>query len=175
MSDFDQRPAVIAGACAVSAALVATAASALATPSSIGLGLFGSGLLALALYKDVAIAYDIGPFVLFAGVIQSGVQSGSMAVTLVATIAVVVAWDLGHTARDIGRQLGREATTTRLEIARLLSSLTIGVLSTTIGYGIFVAAREGESNAALAALIGTVFFATIALGSGNREVRPTTR
>ena len=175
MTDYDQRPSPIAGAGAMAAALLAMIVSTLGSASSIALGLVGSGVLALALYGGVAIAYDIGPFVLFVAVIQSGVQSGSIAVTLVATVAVVVAWDLGHTACDIGRQLGREATTIRLEVARLLSSLTIGVVSTTIGYGIFLIARGGESNAALAALIGTVFFATVALGSGNRQVRSRTQ
>lgn len=175
MNEFDQRPSTVAGACALGAALVATAAAMAGAPSSIALTLLGTALFAAGLHSGVSVAFDLGPFILFAGVLQSGVQGGSVVLTLVATIAVVVAWDLGHTARDIGSQLGRDATTVRLELARVLVTLSVGVFSTTIGYAVFTVARSGDSNAAIAALIGTVFFATVALGTGNRTVRRVSR
>ena len=171
MTEPTRLPTTVTGGAALAAAVVATGAAALGSTTALGIGALGIAVLWAAITRGTTFAFDLGPFVVFVAVLQTGVATGSILLTLVGAVAAVLAWDLGHTARDLGRQLGQEANTVRLEVARILASLSVGVLSAGIGYAIVSVVTTGESNAALVALVVAVFFATVALGTGERQVR----
>lgn len=172
MSEPTRLPTTVAGGCALVAAIVATGTAIFGSTTGLGLGVLGTSILWVGVVRGTGIAFDLGPLVLFGAVLQTGVGGGSVVLTLIGTVAVVLAWDLGHTSYAIGFQLGREANTVRLEVVRCIESLSVGLVSAAIGYALFVFVQIGNSNVALAAFVFAVCFATIALGSGKRTVRP---
>lgn len=170
MTEFDSRPSKLTAWSAIACALLVAVVAAMASISSAGIALLGVVLVGLSLRHGSA-AIDIGSLVLFVATVHLAIRSSSIGLALIGALGAVLAWDLGHTARDIGRQLGRDAPTRRLEVVRVLSSLSVGVVAVTLGVLVYVASRGVGSNAALVALILTVLFATVALGTGVRAVR----
>lgn len=171
MTEFDTRPSTLTARSAVASALLVAVVAAIASVSSAGIALIGVVLVALFAHRGSTAALDIGALALFVASVHLAIQSSSIGLALVGALGAVLAWDFGHTSRDIGRQLGREAPTRRLEVVRVLSSLSVGLVSVALGALVYVAARGVDSNAALVALILTVLFVTVALGTGVRAVR----
>lgn len=171
MTEFDTRPSRLAGGSALAGALAVVAVAALATASSAGIAVFGLALVGLALRRGSGATLDIGSLILFVATVHLAIRSASIGLALIGALGAVLAWDLGHTARDIGRQLGREASTRRLEMVRVFASVSVGLVAVTLGSLVYVAAGDVDSNAALVALILTVLFATVGLGTGVRAVR----
>jgi len=171
MTELTHLPTRRAGAIALASAVVAALAGGVGSTTGLAIGLIGVGFIAFGLTRTRLFTFDFGALFLFGGVLHSGLETGLIEVTLVGTIATILAWDLGHTARDLGVQLGRETDTARLELARFVGSVTVAVASAGFGYAIFFAAQGLESTTALAAMILAALFATFALSSGIRRVR----
>ena len=171
MTELTHLPTKRAGAISLASAVVAAAAGGAGSATGLAIGLIGVGFIAFGLTRTRLFTFDFGGLFLFGAVLHSGLETGLIEVTLVGTVASVLAWDLGHTARDLGVQLGRETDTTRLEHARFVGSVAVAVTSAGLGYAIFFAAQGVESTTALAAMIVAVLFATFALSSGIRRVR----
>lgn len=171
MRKFDTRPSRIAGGAAVAGALVAVLVAALGSATSGMLAFVGLAMFSLGVRRGGSTALDGGSLVLFLAVVHAGVKSSSVELALFGAVGAVLAWDLANTARDVGRQLGRGASTTRLEVVRVLASVSVAVVAVTVGYLVSVVASGTGSNASLVTLVVTILFATIALGTGVRTVR----
>lgn len=87
-------------------------------------------LAGLALSRSGAIT--VGSALLLCAVFSASVIGAPTRPVLAAGAATVVVWDLGRTAIDLGAQLGRAASTLRVELLHagvsvLVASLTVGV------------------------------------------------
>ncbi len=171
MSPLDERPATTAGTVAILSAALVVLTAALSAPQSATVALVGFGMHGLAVRRGWRFGFDLGPLVLFVAVVDGAVRSGSVELALLGSIGAVLAWDLGGTARDVGRQLGRGSRTKRLELVRIFASVTVAALAVALGYVVYAVADGGGSNAALVALVGAILFATIAVGTGVSTVR----
>lgn len=168
-TELTRAPTAVSGAAAGAAALVALGTSAIVSPNALVFGASGVALLAVGLLRGARTAVDVGALLLFFGVVAAGIEGGSVELTVVATVATVVAWDLGHGAIDLGEQLGRETSTARLEAVHLASSLIVGLLSATVGYAVYSFAAGGQPVAGLVLLLLAACFVTAGLGRRKRK------
>lgn len=161
------RPTVLLTAIAVVAGLVAITAGTLGSSRALGVGTIGMGCLALGLLRGLRLPTDVGFFLLFIGVIDGGFVGGSIELTLLGTVAVVLGWDLATSAIDLGAQLGREARTIRLELVQTGSTLFVGLSATALGYLVYLIGIGGQPIAAILLLIVAACFFIIALGTAS--------
>lgn len=171
MTDLRREPTRLATRAAVACGLGAVGTLLVSSAMPAALGVAGLAIFAWGIRRDRLLGLDLGPFVLFVGVVQAGVRTGAVELVLAGTALAVLTWDFGHTARDLGHQLGSDAETSRLEIVRILASVGTAIVTTTLGYSVYLVGVGGGSNAALALLVLAVLFATMALGSSDRSTR----
>lgn len=162
---IDRSPAQLSATLSIVAALIAVLASALVSP--IGGAVGGPGLLVLllGLTRGSRRAVTIGSFVIFLGVLAGGAIGADTPAVLVAVVAVVLGWDWGENAINVGEQLGREADTRSGELAHAASSLLIGAGAAALGYVLYVTASGQKPLTALVLLL----FAAIVLTSSFRD------
>ncbi len=168
MNELTRRPTTLSGSVAVGGAVVAVLAAGIGSVYGLAVGFLGVAVLAFGLSRGRRDAIDIGSLTIFAGVVVSGLQGGSVELTVLATIGAVLAWDLGQDAADLGEQLGRDAETRRLEGVHIVSSLLIGLVAATLGYGVYIFASDGQPVAGVVLLVLAAAFLVVALGS-NRQ------
>ncbi|GAB3027600.1 DUF7519 family protein [Natronobiforma cellulositropha] len=176
MSDhLTRRPTRRSSAVALGSALLVTTLSVLASTDALALALLGTVLVALALARTSHALLDVAGLTLFLAVVLIGYRNGSVELTLLATVAVVVAWDLGHSALDLGETFGWESTTARLETVHAVSSALIGLVTVTFAYTLYLFAAGGQPVAAVALLLVAATLVTIGLGAGGRSSRRRSR
>lgn len=164
MSEITRRPTLLAGTIASGGAVCAVAAAGLTSTTGLAVGLVGAALFVAGMGFGSRKTVDLGCLVLFGGVVVGGLD-GALEVTLLGTVAAVVAWDLGGSAIDLGDQLGRETSTVRLEAVHAASTLVVGLASVTLGYTVYVVAAAGQPVDALVLLLLAGATATLALGA----------
>lgn len=169
MTDVTRKPTRLSSVGAGVAAVVAVLASGAGSVAGLAFAAMGLVILAAGLVRGHRTAVDVGGVVLFFGVLAGGLEATAVGPTVVATVATVLAWDLGHGAIDLGEQLGREARTSRLEAVHALSSLLVGLLSGTVGYAVYVVGGGGQPVAAAVLLV--LAAALITIGLGTRRTR----
>ena len=167
-SGLSRRPTLVSAGGAVAAALVAVVVGGVSA-TGFAVGLAGTALLVAALARGSRAVVDVGCLLLFVGVVAGGLEGGSVERTLLATVATVLAWDLGGNAVDLGDQLGREADTRRLEVTHAGSSLLVGLASATLGYAVYVVAADGQPAGAVALLLVAALLVTLGLGASRRR------
>ncbi|MXV62768.1 hypothetical protein GS429_11960 [Natronorubrum sp. JWXQ-INN-674] len=160
-----RRPTVVLSAATIAAVLAAVLAIGAGADSALAFGLLGAVCLAAGVVRGLPTALDVGAVVLFIGVVVGGLEQTAVEPTVIGTIATVIAWDLGHSAVDLGEQLGRESRTARLEAVQIVSSLLVGLLSGTVGYAVYVVAGGGQPVAAAVLLLLAAVLITIGLGT----------
>lgn len=180
--DLTRKPTLLSSAAALAAAILAALTAGLGSTTGLAFGAAGTGLLALGLATGIRsrAAVDVGGVVLFFGVVGGGLEAAVVAPTIVGTIATVLAWDVAHTAVDVGEQLGREAPTRRLEAVAIVSSLFVGLVAGTLGYAVYVFGAGGQPVAALVLLLLAAALIIVGLGtqrerSGSRRSRHAER
>lgn len=161
--EVDRSPPRIAGAVAVGAAVVAVGVT-LLSPLGLLTGALGLVCLLNGLLWPSRRALTAGACLLFAGVLLAGVDGAPAGPVLLGTVAAVVAWDVGHVAIGIGRQLGRRATTRRLEATRAAVGVGVGLTAAALGYVVFRLGAGGRPTTALVLLL----FAGVVLVSALR-------
>lgn len=171
MNDITRRPTRLAGAVSLLAAAGAVLTTVPAPLAGTVLAGTGLGLVGGSLAVGSRHLLDIGALAAFVGVAAS---AGGLPVTgpLIGTIAVLVSWDLGGVAIKLGAQLGREPTTTRLELWYVLTSAGVGVAAGGLAYGVFLVSEGLTLDALTVALLAGIC-AALALGARfgwNREV-----
>lgn len=175
-----RKPTLVSSLAAVGAVIVAVLAAALGSSTGLAFGAVGAVVLGAGLAVGNRTAIDVGSVVLFFGVVAGGLGATAVGPTVVGTIATVLAWDVAHTAIDVGEQLGREAPTLRLEAVAIVSSLLVGLVAGTIGYAVYVVGAGEQPVAALVLLLLAAALITVGLGtrrrrSGTRRSRHTER
>lgn len=163
MTELTRRPTQLAR----TASLV-TAVGAISTTvsNSVPAGMVagvGALVLASALVIGNRRLLDLGALGMIVGIAISATTT-TPAWPLVGTIAAIVAWDVGGVAIRLGAQLGRNASTGRLELWYIVSSTTIGVTAGGLAYGVFLLTHAITLDA-LAILLFAGICATLALGA----------
>ncbi len=160
----DTRAPVLAVGVSLAAATVATLAAVLAAP-------IGGGVVALSLVGFAAGSLTGSARVLSwaagVGAVGIAVAAGfgaSAEPLLVATVSVVVAWDVADHGRSIGEHVGREGRTQRNVVVHAGTSLLVGALSAAVVYGSYLAAAGGQPITAVALLL----FGAVVLASAFR-------
>jgi hypothetical protein len=141
----------------------------------VGIGLAAVAGLPFAALALVAVAIGLlrggrswlarGAVLGTVGVLVAGVRGGAPEPLLVGLLGTVLAWDVGEHAIGLGEQLGREATTVRVEVVHAAASLAVGAGATTLGYGVYLGATGGQPVAALVFLVVGVVSLVAALRS----------
>ena len=165
MSELTHLPTRLASVAAGLAGIVAVATAAVGSVDAIAIAVVGFICLSAGLVRGTRLAVDVGCLLVFAGVVVSGLGSDSVELTMLGTVAVVIAWDLGQDGIDLGEQLGRETATARLETVHIVSSLFVGLLAATLGYGVYLFAADGQPASAVVLLLLAACFVVIGLSS----------
>ena len=106
----------------------------------------------------------IGAFGLFVGGIIAGIQSAPVVPVLISVTFSVLAWDVGGSAISIGKQLGRDADTRRIEAVHMTASGAVGMVTAGVGYGLYQTGAGEQSVAALVFLLIAAVLLVEALG-----------
>ncbi|MUW14039.1 hypothetical protein GJ633_04720 [Halorubrum sp. CBA1125] len=138
--------------------MVALGASGFYSWGALVAGTLGLLLLLSGLVRGSNAAVTVGAFGLFLGGVTAGVQSAPTVPVLVSVTFAVLAWDAGGNAISIGRQLGREADTIRIEVTHVAASGLVGVVTVGLGYGLY---RTGTGEQPVAALVFSVLAAVL--------------
>lgn len=160
-----RKPAAASSVGAIVLSVVATLLAWLGSPIGFLGGVAGVVLFAVSLRRNSRRLVDVAGLVCFGGVVAGGLEATAVEPTLLATLAVVLAWDRAHGAIDVGTQLGREAPTRRLEAVSFASSLFVGVLAGTVGYAVYVVGGTGLPVAAVVLFVIAAALVTVGLGS----------
>ncbi|WP_440764454.1 DUF7519 family protein [Natronorubrum sp. DTA7] len=163
-----RRPTVLLSIAAAVAASVGVLSTAVGPSSAITFGAVGAVIFAVGLVRSRRSALDAGALVIFAGIVVGGLEQTAVEPTVIGTVAVVVAWDLGHSGVALGDQLGREARTRRLETVHAVSSLLIGLFAGMVGYAMYVAGGSQPVAAAVLLLLAAIL---LVVGLGRRRDR----
>lgn len=123
-------------------------------PGVVGLAVLTAGLAAVLPGRERHFV-TAGTGAVLLGVFASGVVSGAPAPRLLAaTVATVVAWDLGEQAVNMGEHVGREARTWPVELVHGAASVLVGATAVAAALLVYGADVTGLPLAGLSALLG---------------------
>ena len=162
MTALDRSPTRPGSLFASVAALVAVGLPGLYSWLTLGAGMLGLILLGSAVLGGRQSAATVGSGLVFVGVIVAGLEGAPEVVLLVATVATVLAWDSASTAISLGRQLGSETPTTKVEVVHVGATALVGGAAVAIAYGLYtVVAGEGSLTAVVFLVLAAVLFASV--------------
>jgi hypothetical protein len=151
--ELDRSAARFSGVAAIGAALLALGLLAPASLVAFSLGAVGAATAiggVIASYRGLVTA---GASVQFVGVLAAGIAGASALRLLVATGAVLFAWDVGRYAIDLGAQLGTAAATTGIERRHAGRSAAVIVLTGGVGYAVFRTVSGSQPVVGVVALL----------------------
>jgi hypothetical protein len=153
-SDVDHAPARASSAFAVSAAVLALGTLVVsAAVLAVIPGVIGVSLILLGLHRGSRSVLTIGGGGSFSGILVAGALGARPRAILIATVAVVLAWDTGTNAIDIGERLGRAARTRRIEVVHVAATTVVVGSAAGGGYLVYQLSAGGASPVALIALL----------------------
>lgn len=134
---------------------LATAASVLLAPPSVGsaVGATGTMGLAVGVLTRSRRRVTLGTGVVLAGVVLASATAVGPAALVAATLLALLAWDAGRYGITVGEQLGRDAATARLELAHVAASAVVGTAGAAVAYGTFLLVDGGATNLAVVVLL----------------------
>ncbi|WP_265109658.1 DUF7519 family protein [Halosolutus halophilus] len=153
MRPIDRAPARLSSVASCVAAGGATIASGRYSWYGLAVGIVGTLVLVAGVTRGSRSRVTFGSAGLFVAALVAGVQGATVGATLVGVAAAVLAWDLGTSAIGIGRQLGREASTRRLELVHIAASAAVGAVTIGAGYLLYEGAGGGQPLSTLLLLI----------------------
>lgn len=159
------RPTVAGSVAAIAAAAIAVVLAGIPLPLSVPVGTVGVILLLAGLLRSTRRLIDIGALLVFGAVLASAVFGAPITSTGIATVCVIIAWDVGNRAVGLGQQIGRDAETIRIELVHLSVSLLIGLGSMLAGLLVFAVGAAGQPVAAVILLVLAAVFLLIGLGT----------
>lgn len=106
---------------------------------------------------------DAGGFVAVLGVAIAALNDATAPPVLVGTAASVVAWDAGTNAVSLGRQLGREADTARVETLHALAGSAVGLVAAAVGFALFAVGPTRQPVTTLFVLLVAAVLLVVAL------------
>ena len=169
------RPTRTASAVAIGAAVIAASVTVTASPQSTVTAIAGVLVLVVGLVRGSRAAIDVGSLLVFFGVAFASLDRPPQW-TVLGTIGVLVAWDLANAALRLGRQLGRNASTARLEWWYALTSVLVGIGAGSVAYAVFVLGADSVPFGAFVVLVATAAVAIVTLGTNRGDsTAPTDR
>jgi len=160
---IDRSPTRLASVLATVVALGGVVVTGVYSWLALALGGVGFLVLTAGVLVGNRAGVTTGAAVLFLGVLGAGFDGAPALVALVGTVAAILAWDCATTAISLGRQLGRDAPTGRLELVGAATTAAIGTGAAAVTYGLFVLVEGGESLTALVFLVLAVVLIASAL------------
>jgi hypothetical protein len=152
-TEITRRPTRSGSAIAVAAAGVATVTALFGNLGAGGIAAMGFAIVGFALLGGRRGLLDLGALVLFGGVAFGAVRGAAILWVLFGTVATILAWDAGGTAMSMGRQLGREASTTRAEVMHAVVGGGVGLVAIGTGYSMYLLASGGQPVSALVVML----------------------
>ncbi|WP_324756503.1 DUF7519 family protein [Haloarcula sp. GH36] len=132
-------------------------------PAALGVGLLGTLSGAVGVARDSGWLRTLGAAGLFGGVLLAGTAGRSPPWLLAATVPAVLSWVTARHACRLGRQVGRDAPTLRVELVHAVSTLAILVGGGGVGYLTYRSAVTSTSPLAVGLLLLAAVAFTIAL------------
>lgn len=160
MSRVDRAPAPLSRRLSAVAAVIGAASSGFYSWLALGLAILGFLVLAGGLARGSNRSVTVGAAGLAGGALVAGMGGAPIPAVLVSVTAAILAWDAGASAIGIGRQLGREAGTGRLEATHIAASAGVGLAAAGVGYGLY---RVGTGEQPVAALVFLLVAAVLLL------------
>jgi len=145
-------PPVVSSVTVLFAALgvsVVTAVSVYTLSASV----LGGILLVVSLLRGSRGVFTLGAGSLFAAVVLAGLLGVAPIYLLAAALLVVVAWNVGHNGFSLADEVGRGASTARVELVHAVSSVVVLAVGASTGYGVYLTVVGGQPVLALAALL----------------------
>jgi hypothetical protein len=150
-ASVDRSPARTSARLAV--ALAAVTALWLPTTGGRALGLFGAVLVAIGALRGRRRRVTAGAVVLVAGVAAAGLAGAPTLALVGATLCSLLAWDAGRYGITVGEQLGREASTTRLELAHVTATAAVGTAAALLGTASYLVVGPTTDGVAVVVLL----------------------
>ncbi|WP_152436303.1 DUF7519 family protein [Halosimplex carlsbadense] len=147
----DRSPARTSARLAVALAVVA--ALWLPTTGGRALGLLGAVLVAAGALRGRRRRVTAGAVALVAGVAAAGLAGAPTLPLVGATLCSLLAWDAGRYGITVGEQLGRGASTTRLELAHVAATAAVGTAAALLGTASFLAVDATTDGVAVVVLL----------------------
>lgn len=147
----DRSPARTSAGLAIGMAVIATIL--LPTPVALVLGVPGTVLVAAGSITGARRSIGYGLFSLAIGIVIAGVSGVDPISLVLSTLLAVLSWDAGRYAITIGEQLGRDAETTRIELAHTALNATVGIAGTGLGYATYLVVSGGQPVLAVILLL----------------------
>lgn len=154
--EIDRRPAPLSAVFAIAASAIAAIAASVGSPAGAAIAGLGVVLAAAGALVGSRRAVDAAGLALLGGIVVAGVGSIPELWALVATVAAVLAWDLGHNAISLGEQLGRDADTAPAEIAHMAATLAVGASTAAVAYVLYLLAGGDQPISAVVFLLVAV-------------------
>lgn len=150
---IDRSAARLSSGVAIGAALLALATVGTASLVAFSLGAIGTVAVVGGIATGHRGVVTAGAVVLFVGTLAAGVAGVSAPRQLLATGAVLFAWDVGRSGIDVGAQLGATADTTAIELRHASAIALVIALTGGIGYAVFRLAAGTYPVSAVVALL----------------------
>ncbi|QLH81135.1 DUF7519 family protein [Halosimplex pelagicum] len=150
-ASVDRSPARTSARLAV--ALAAVAALWLPTTGGRALGLVGTALVAVGALRGRRRRVTAGAVALVAGVASAGLAGAPVLPLVGATLCSLLAWDAGRYGITVGEQLGRGASTTRLELAHVAATAAVGTAAALLGTAAYLVVDTGTDGVAVVVLL----------------------
>ncbi|WP_436911012.1 DUF7519 family protein [Halosimplex marinum] len=150
-ASVDRSPARTSAGVAV--ALAAVAALWLPSIGGRALGLVGAALVGLGAVRGGRQAVTAGAVALVAGVAAAGLAGAAVVPLVGATLCTLLAWDAGRYGITVGEQLGRGASTTRLELAHVTATAAAGTAAAVLGSVTYLAVGATTDGVAVVVLL----------------------
>lgn len=160
---IEDAPAPLSATLAVVAAGTVALLAATTTGTGLLVGLAGVVLVAVGVNVGSRVALGAGTAGAFAASVVAALGGAGVPVVVGATLATVLAWDLGEQSLDVGAQVGREPSTWRGELGHAAASLGVGLAAAVAVVTVYRVATGGLTTTALVALSGAVVLLTVAL------------
>lgn len=151
---FDDSPLVFSGILALIAGGIAVIVPGLVSLMALLAGLLGLGLFAAGIFMNASRSMvSLGTLGIFLCVLVAGSAGAPTELLLVGILGTVIAWDLGHYSIVLGRQLGRRASTRRVQVVHAATTLGVGVIVAGLAYATFTFAAANQPFPAVILLL----------------------
>ena len=146
---IDTRPSRVNAICALLAALAAAALVGLGARVALLGAATGVVALTAGLVTRSRSWLSVGALGLLAGVLVASLLDVTVAKVVVGGALTLVAWDLAENAIGLGTQVGRRASTARVEVVRVGVSAVVG----TVAAGLALLVRSPFGSLPLSSLV----------------------
>lgn len=156
--EIDRAPVGLSSVLAIAASAIAAVAASEGNTAGGALAGLGVVLIALGVLRGSRGAVHAAGLALLGGIVLGGSGDASELWILVATVAAVLAWDVGQNAIGLGEQLGRNADTARAELAHAAGTVTVGASTAGLAYVLYLFAGTNQPLSAIVVLLVAVAF-----------------